>query len=176
MKEEFYASLPLYAKILFTFAIVSVGFAICFFAYKKIYKPRLELQRRRAYMAGEEDSERFMDDVGSPMGGDPDEWAYGADDTHSHHHTPVRLKVGKMRHGRSRVPSGATSADASDADPRRFQFSPVPMEDGRDEHHRQHGKHEHGRHRHEGDVGESTHDAHFHNLLQKHDGSGHFGY
>ena len=42
LKEDFYASLPLYAKILFTFAIVSVGFAICFFTYKKIYKPRLE--------------------------------------------------------------------------------------------------------------------------------------
>ena len=64
LKEDFYASLPLYAKILFTFAIVSVGFAICFFTYKKIYKPRLELQRRRAYVAEEEDTERFADGKG----------------------------------------------------------------------------------------------------------------
>lgn len=165
LQEEFYASLPLYAKILFTFAVVSVGCAISFFAYKKIYKPRLELQRRRAYMASGEDCEGFMDEVASPVG-HTEEWSYAADDSYRSGHSPVRIKLGRMRHGRSRVASGATnnSGEVDDADPLRFQFSPVPREDSR----RGGG--------HAGDGGESTHASHFHNLLQNHDGSGHFGY
>ena len=168
MKEDFYESLPLYAKVLFTFAIVSVAFAIGWFTYKKVYKPRLELAARRAYMDGTEDDEGFMDEIGSPLSdATDDEWAYGAD-AHNSGHSPVRIRIGRV------TSSGRYSSNSSNGG-----AGGGAREGGEHHHHHPHGhfKAVPTESTHDGDDGAGEEGSHrFTDLLAQHDGSGHYGY
>lgn len=101
-QKEFFDGLPLYAKVLFTFAIISVSFAIMWFTYRKIVKPRLVLKQHLYSSHSDADSENAdLTGARSPMAGgssrgheeDDDEWGmYGADSQHSSAHTPVPIR------------------------------------------------------------------------------------
>ena len=129
-EEEFFESLPLYAKVLFTFAIISLNFAVIWFIFRKIIKPRMVLYSRHS----DEDSEHAgLTGARSPMGGfigggnndgdgeeedreDDDGWGGGADSHHSDGHTPALIRQPR------RTPLSARLASASGE--RRFR-SPI---------------------------------------------------
>ena len=122
--------LPMYAKVLFTFAIISVSFAILWFTYRKIVKPRLVLKRHMYSSHSDADSEGAdLTGALSPMADgnnhvrgsghdndDDDEWAaYGATNTSAHTPVPVRssrrtpLSAQSGAHGRNfRTPLGSS--------------------------------------------------------------------
>ena len=103
-EEEFFDGLPLYARVLFTFAIITVSFAVIWFIYRKIVKPRIILKQHLYSKHSDTDSEHAdLKGARSPMTGpgsrrgeyyedEEDEWGGGADSHHSSGHTPVLIR------------------------------------------------------------------------------------